>query len=567
MKLIFMEYLTSLKERGELDAIMPDLLSEIGLMVLSKPKIGTRQHGVDLAAVGTLCDGGKRLFLFSIKSGDLNRPDWDDGPQSLRSSLNQIQDVYVPTQILRQHKQLPVVIVLCLGGEIHESVRPDVKGYVDNHTSESVSFEVWNGDWLANLLLTGVLRENALPKNGRSDFRKAIALVDEPHESFEYFRSLGNSIADSCPTTRKARLTAVRQMYIGLWTLYVWARDARNTEAAYLCSEFSLLTSWSLVNGDLAGNSKDAKSLRLSMERLIALHLKISDDYILSYVAPHADVVHRLSAAIPTGYPLDVNLRLFELVGRIGTRGLWLVDQVGRLDRAKDQRLVAQIEESISHTANLLINVIRNNPALRTPIKDNQAIDINLACLFLDLAGRADAIRYWIKQIAEGTAFAFHVHLQYPCTHDDYRELALHPSRNDEYRAEATAASTLVPILAVWAALTGDAPTLALLADFVSGPYSHSTLQLWYPGPDSEAHLYRGDANHGLAATDIEIPRSCEEMLSPIKSECQATKAFSQLSAIRSGLWPLVILASRHHRIPVPPHFWRLPEPNGEDAT
>ena len=37
MKLIFVEYLASLRERGELDVIMPDLLSEVGFSVISRP--------------------------------------------------------------------------------------------------------------------------------------------------------------------------------------------------------------------------------------------------------------------------------------------------------------------------------------------------------------------------------------------------------------------------------------------------------------------------------------------------------------------------------------------------
>ena len=40
MKLLFAEYLGSLKERDELDKIMPDLLSELGLNVFSKPARG-----------------------------------------------------------------------------------------------------------------------------------------------------------------------------------------------------------------------------------------------------------------------------------------------------------------------------------------------------------------------------------------------------------------------------------------------------------------------------------------------------------------------------------------------
>ena len=47
MKLIIKEYLASLKERNELDALLPTLLSQMGLTILSEPSIGNRQFGVD----------------------------------------------------------------------------------------------------------------------------------------------------------------------------------------------------------------------------------------------------------------------------------------------------------------------------------------------------------------------------------------------------------------------------------------------------------------------------------------------------------------------------------------
>ena len=49
MKPVIREYLASLRERGELDAILPDLLSELGYTVISRPSRGTRQFGVDVA--------------------------------------------------------------------------------------------------------------------------------------------------------------------------------------------------------------------------------------------------------------------------------------------------------------------------------------------------------------------------------------------------------------------------------------------------------------------------------------------------------------------------------------
>ena len=121
MKLIFMEYLASLKERGELDVIMPDLLSELGWTVISRPGFGTKQYGVDVAAVGN--DGvEKKLLLLSIKPGNLARSDWNSRDQSLRQSLDQIQDAYIPNHIPNRYCELPVVIVICIGGEVRENI-------------------------------------------------------------------------------------------------------------------------------------------------------------------------------------------------------------------------------------------------------------------------------------------------------------------------------------------------------------------------------------------------------------------------------------------------------------
>src|SRR6185503_18547537 len=99
MKLLFRSYLASLRERDELDAILPDLLSELGYIVYSRPQRGTAQAGVDIAAIGRDESGERKVYLFSVKQGDLTRQSWDGSPQALRSSLNQIRDNYIRTKI------------------------------------------------------------------------------------------------------------------------------------------------------------------------------------------------------------------------------------------------------------------------------------------------------------------------------------------------------------------------------------------------------------------------------------------------------------------------------------
>ena len=565
MKLIFREYLASLKERGELDVIMPDLLSELGFTVISRPAIGTKQYGVDVVAVGPDSDGNRAIHLISIKPGDLRRRDWDVGEQSLRTSLNQILDVYAEQHIPERYRALPVVVVLCLGGDLHEDVRADVEGYMTNNSEGHITFQLWNGDLLTGLMLSGILRENALPDSRRLDFRKAVALVDEPDVSFTHFCRFVTSIIKSCKKSRPARLTAIRQIYLGLWTLFVWARSANNIEAPYLSSERSILASWSLIKDHLTGNSKEARQINNTMLRLIDLHNLIADEYLTSYVLPRAETRHGLASAVPSRSSLDINLRLFDIVGRISTRGLWQLHLLNTFESKSKKDDAEVIKKNIQESAELLVQIIKNNRILFTPIKDSQAIDINSACLFLYKAGYGHVIPDWISRITAATIFAYNRHNKYPCIYNDYHDLVDHPKYSDQYRVESTAGSILVPTLAVWAAVTNDTKTLDGLSDFVTESYGHSTLQLWYPGPNTEEHLYLNSAAHGLASTDLSIERSCEAMLAPIKSECAVSTEFYSLSPLKFGLWPLLITASRHHRVPVPPHFWPFVNPPNDE--
>ena len=190
MKLILREYLALLRERAELDAILPDLLSELGFNVYSRPGRGTVQHGVDVAAVGRDDEGQAKVYLFTIKRGDLGRQDWNGPDQALRPSLDDIIDTYIPTHIPEEHKGLPVVVCICFGGDVKEPVRLSLTQYEKSKTTATLSFEEWNGDKIANLLLQGVLREDLLPKPFRSDFQKAVALLDEPEISYRHFACL-----------------------------------------------------------------------------------------------------------------------------------------------------------------------------------------------------------------------------------------------------------------------------------------------------------------------------------------------------------------------------------------
>ncbi len=79
----------------------------------------------------------------------------------------------------------------------------------------------------------------------------------------------------------------------------------------------------------------------------------------------------------------------------------------------------------------------------------------------------------------------------------------------------------LLPTLAFWMAAIGDLAALRFLAGFRERHLSHSTLQLWLPHDDSEAHLYLNDDQHGSAYTDIRVTAEPDALLNYVLAECR----------------------------------------------
>ncbi len=302
MKLVFRQYLESLRERKELDVVLPDLLSELGFNVISRPRIGPRQYGVDVMAIGQ-DNGETKVFLFSIKKGDLTRAEWNSGEQSLKPSIEEIIEVYCNTSIPDQFKSLKIVICMCFGGEIHEALRVNVAQFTAMKTTERISFQEWNGDYIAGLLMEGILGQQLVSKELRGSFQKSIAMLDEPDIAFQHFSSLikGMLGVDSAPAETK--LSNLRRIYICLWVLFVWARDADNLEAPYRASELAILHAWHAIRAHIGQNEKGAKGLGSTFEALVELHFYIWDELYSKKMLPFVGVRHAISTAVSTSTP------------------------------------------------------------------------------------------------------------------------------------------------------------------------------------------------------------------------------------------------------------------------
>jgi len=557
MKLVFREYLASLRERRELDAVLPDLLSELGYTVVSRPSIGTRQYGVDVTALGPKdTSGNQRLFLFSIKQGDLTRNDWDGNPQALRSSLNEIIDVFIPTRLTNADRRREIVICLCFGGEIQEAVRDNVVQYINSATTDKRSFEVWNGDHMAGLLVEGVLREGLVDKPLRSHFQKALAMLDQPEAAVQHFSALMDALLRNDNSTTQRRAATLRQLYICLWVLFVWARDIGNLEAPYQLSERALIRCWELAREDVADKRKPAQTVSLILSDLASLHFAIWDALIGDKVLPHVSTYHGVSSAVGSSTNLDVSLNLFKLLGRIATRGLWHL-----WSRSGAESVPHVVTENIAPASDLaqsIVHLINANPLLLNPVTDSQATDIAAALLFLSMMEEWQAAaKSYLTEMVPRIIFAFKMFERYPIAAADYRTLVSYPTeRTPEVRQAETKASSLIPLLAVWSSSCGAGAAAEDLSRFVQSNLAHCAMQIWVVDDNTEDKLYGEDNRHGLALVDIPVTPDGEAAIAILVPECTTEGAFERLSAIRLGHWPLVVHACRYQGLPLPPQLW-----------
>lgn len=574
MKLIIREYLASLRERNELDALLPDLLSQMGLDVFSKPSPGPREYGVDVAAIGCIDGGEETVYLFSVKPGDLGRTDWNGGSaQALRPSLDDILDTYITTHLPVAYKDKPIEICICIGGSIKVAVRQSVSTYTDKHKTDKITFSEWNGERLANYIEEFLLREELLPKNCRPFLRKSLALLDEPEASYSHFSQLIRTFSNIEHEKQVDTLTAIRQMYISLWILYAWCRDQDNLESAYLSSEITILHAWDISKPYFGKNKKLDKSILETLTAILNLHLQISSEFVEEKVFPYTDKLYALSTAVFPSCAVDVNLKLFDILGRVALSGIWSYWYLHRIPNTEENsELINKAIDQYKKHQEVLVQLIVNNPALFTPYKDDQAIDITLAAWFLSLDDNSHGnLNGWLSNMMDAAHYNLNIESCYPCNLHNYYELIEHPKNSKEgYLEEVTAGSILYPTIAVFAALFDFDKLYSRVQKIKTDFLEHCNFQVWYPDNTSEDNFYKNGEKHGAIFSKISIGDDKKSFLDEVFKECDESPQFSQLSAITTQHWPLIMMACRHYRYPLPMHFLKelhkqIESPNTND--
>lgn len=378
-------------------------------------------------------------------------------------------------------------------------------------------------------------------------------MIEDPESSFMYFKSVISELMSEGEkrkgNTNKNLLTTIRQLSLCLWILHAWSRDLDNIESAYLASEVCILSCWEMIRKLKKNAEKD--KINNVFEKIKDQYLTLNEEYLIKKASPLCGIKNGITSGIYPPCKFAINFKVYDLIGRYAMYGLWLVWK-SRIEHENSYHTDEENIKKIRHLQKSLENIIVNNPSAHLPFKDDNSIELALASFFLMLDDNyTELTKSWIAEIIERAEFTLKVGRNYSRTLFRYAEF-LEVNNSTEYKNEVTKASVLYALLAYLSTLLNSPESYQCLQDIKNKYLSHSNLQLWFPSKNSEDFYYNGNNNHGVAFSNVPLDKSPESFLFAMNNEAKMTEGYYQLSAIKEGILPIIFLASRVNRYPIP---------------
>lgn len=572
MKLIVRDYLRTLKEDRELDAILVDLLSDIGMNVISRPQKGVAQHGVDLVAVGKLHEEDpETIYLVTVKAGNIDRTKWQGGPQALNPSLEDIVDVYVRNHLPKEHESKPIVVCCAFGGDIEQNVQESYDARIRKYQSQypAIGFQTWNGDWLANMICDRFLNAKLFVGPQRKLLVRSLATVDEPEVALTAFRRLVRELLRNPELENSVRKwnRAGRTVNLCLGLLIQAGRDSGNLEAALLGAETCALEIWASLVKQGMSQIMPNETIWTTVTGTDRLLETIYDEY-LSKLEPLTSYKYQLALVVKGNSSLDINLRPFDLLGRVSSFGImmgFLAASVAQSDFKGKEHLVHEFKCVGERLGKFVCNMIKNNPTLLYPIRDDFCIEIATAGLFLHSQGEHRFLHWWIFHMVDNIHGSLKNGMPHPCIFQSYRKLLDFYKDPKSFRETALPSSELIPTLALIALSFNWNDIYERIATLIRQELSGTDFQLWFPEQDGEVALFMNETIHGVQLTNLPVSNP-KQFVADVKRCCE--KYPVEFFCLNSHIW-LIFLACRHYRIPVPAHFWNafLPKQENKDSV
>lgn len=543
LQLVLQNYIGSLKERNELDALLPELLIAMGHSVLSRPQTGVPQAGVDILSSYTDSDGNEELYLFIIKFGDIRREDLFTGQQAIEPSAREACTDFARNRLTEGQRSLPKRVVVVSSGVVKQEAATGFAGLADEiNARQGFTFDFWGIDQLTPLIEKYIFDESLLLGHGKSDLRAALAGLGESRASIQRFVHFVEKVlaapeseaGDSQATKRRKFLRRCAAAAMGHGVLVVWGGAENNLKPAVVAGEYLALRMWSgAVHLGLTSDSEFQRRLNATLELHVHTLSSYFDKTLPVLKNARALVQHRPN-------PVFYADLVFEELGRLATLLLLLQRMEGVEGRRR------QVHEDI-------VAVINANSIAVRPLLDGQGIDLSLVFTALLREGAVNTVRSIMRVVVQRLHHAVRTSERLPVDTDLLEDaIAVHYT-GDAGGRDFFETTTLIPMLATVISVMQEEAELDFLRN-LAPQLSGVTLERWYSTPGIETLTELGS---GLDA--ISVSRVLAGFEGNTSAELQASLRIPEGAVDPEQLkwhaepWTvLTALSARLHRHPLP---------------
>lgn len=558
MKLVIRDYLESLKEDQELDYLITELLLNMSIIPLTRPNKG-RQHGVDIAAVGhDPADKQRKVFLFVVKSGDLNRTTWDSaGTNAVRPTVNEILDTYISTSIPEIYQSLPVKIIVSSNGQIDSNLQQDWVQFTSKNTTDKITFDFWGIDYLTLQIGEYLFNEGLVSRTIQDHLKKTLVFMEVPDYDLNHFYTLLRELFQGLDLTKKKinrkNLKIFRTANICLSIVFQRGKEIDNLMPVLRVSERTVLESWFVISK----HELLYTSYIREFKKIIDFKEKIDFEYYLK-VQPHL-LIHE---GLANGYSLnhlEYSVNTFEQIGiisNIGNHYINLSSILNRLNGDDSPSMAAQNFENAVVIAESLILLIRNNPAAFNPTLDEHVIEIHAGLTLLLITEHTVAAREWINGMLNYIIQNFKINKVLPQFVTNFEKLY---EQHFNGKGKVEESSILFTFFAEWALILKDVDLYDKINKLVSENFPEINLQLWFPEPNTEETLYTANSMRKTGSTkySIKLYKNHLEYEAEMAEERKLLCAERKFSCVKYGFAIIAYWAFRHFRTYPFPTFWR----------
>ncbi len=550
MNFIIREYISILKEDGELDSLLADLFFEQGFTIKYKPEKG-RQYGVDILAENKEKGKTTAIKIITVKRGNINRNSWDGNSNAVKQSIEDIIDTYIPTHLTKKEQELPITITLATNGTISQNLNLVWTAFKEKYTNKNIAIDFLGIDDISSQVNEEFLFDTLLDNENQALFRKTLAFMDLTDYQYQHYIQLLDNLLSVIPFRKRDLQKLLRLIKLLLELMFKWSIELGNIKSAVTLSHITLLK----VQSYLARNEKlNIKYVQkeyfkiYELSRLIAVgyYNKVSDHYFVEQSIQRYSKNH-----------LEYGLRSWEELGLLSLMGHFELQQYWGNLQSKNKEGQKIFLASMSNVSEALVTFIDKNTSLNYPLYDDHLIEFNLAMQFLRMYQKDEFCLLWINKILISLHNQYRIKKLFPLFRQDYEKLVDIYFNKSEQKLES---SMLLASILDWCVIFKSEDTYNKVVELIDILNEKISIQTWYPTTETVdiclSDNYSRKSGNIFSFKNVPSYEEYKKTLLELKEKFVKAEDFKLFS---SGMEVLHHIASFHFKqLPLPYFSHRL---------